>query len=102
MELLASDVPAWLLIATALVFGAIWGSFFNVAIYRWPRDMSVVRPASHCPHCGAENPAAAGPVTCVSCQKVFEPARVETVAQPVPSDTLATVWPQGSAIIEWP
>ena len=38
--------------ATALVFGATWGSFFNVAIYRWPRDMSVVRPASHCPHCG--------------------------------------------------
>jgi leader peptidase (prepilin peptidase)/N-methyltransferase len=51
VELLASDLPAWLLLACALAFGAIWGSFFNVAIYRWPRDMSVVRPASHCPHC---------------------------------------------------
>ena len=37
----------------AFVFGAIWGSFFNVAIYRWPRDESVVRPASKCPGCGA-------------------------------------------------
>ena len=24
------------------------------------------------------------------------------VAHPVPSETLATVWPQGSAIMEWP
>jgi leader peptidase (prepilin peptidase)/N-methyltransferase len=53
VELLVSEVPAWLLLSAAFVFGAIWGSFFNVAIYRWPRDMSVVRPPSSCPHCGA-------------------------------------------------
>jgi leader peptidase (prepilin peptidase)/N-methyltransferase len=53
VELLASDVPAWFWLTTAFAFGAIWGSFFNVAIYRWPRDMSVVRPPSQCPHCGA-------------------------------------------------
>ncbi len=35
------------------MFGALWGSFFNVAIYRWPRGMSVVSPGSHCPACGA-------------------------------------------------
>ena len=40
----------------AFVFGALWGSFFNVAIYRWPRGMSVVRPPSHCPACGAPVP----------------------------------------------
>jgi leader peptidase (prepilin peptidase) / N-methyltransferase len=51
--LLASDLPAWLVRAAALVFGALWGSFFNVAIYRWPRGMSVVKPPSHCPACGA-------------------------------------------------
>ncbi len=51
--LLASDLPAWLVRGFALVFGALWGSFFNVAIYRWPRGMSVVKPPSHCPACGA-------------------------------------------------
>jgi leader peptidase (prepilin peptidase)/N-methyltransferase len=33
-------------------FGLLWGSFLNVVIYRVPRDMSVVRPGSHCPACG--------------------------------------------------
>jgi leader peptidase (prepilin peptidase) / N-methyltransferase len=35
-----------------LVFGLLWGSFLNVVIYRVPREMSVVRPGSHCPGCG--------------------------------------------------
>jgi leader peptidase (prepilin peptidase) / N-methyltransferase len=34
------------------VFGCVVGSFLNVCIYRLPRDESVVRPPSHCPHCG--------------------------------------------------
>lgn len=53
MELLVSDVPVWLVLTSAFAFGAIWGSFFNVAIYRWPREMSVVRPPSTCPSCQA-------------------------------------------------
>jgi len=37
--------------AFALVFGLLIGSFLNVCIYRWPRDLSVVRPRSHCIAC---------------------------------------------------
>jgi leader peptidase (prepilin peptidase)/N-methyltransferase len=52
-ELLASEVPVWFVRLLALALGATWGSFFNVAIYRWPREMSVINPPSHCPACGA-------------------------------------------------
>jgi leader peptidase (prepilin peptidase) / N-methyltransferase len=51
--MLAADFPEWYVRITALIVGALFGSFFNVAIYRWPREMSVVSPPSHCPSCGA-------------------------------------------------
>jgi len=35
------------------VFGLVWGSFLNVVIYRVPRGMSLLRPPSSCPGCGA-------------------------------------------------
>lgn len=52
----AADLSPWLVRTVAFVFGAVWGSFFNVAIHRWPRGMSVVSPPSHCPACGAPIP----------------------------------------------
>jgi leader peptidase (prepilin peptidase)/N-methyltransferase len=48
---LLDDVPPWFLRIFAVVFGLLWGSFLNVVIYRLPREMSVVRPPSHCPSC---------------------------------------------------
>jgi len=42
----------WLLRAFAFAWGSVWGSFVNVVIHRVPRELSVVRPGSHCPACG--------------------------------------------------
>jgi leader peptidase (prepilin peptidase)/N-methyltransferase len=39
--------------ALAGLFGAVFGSFLNVVVYRLPRRESLVRPASRCPGCGA-------------------------------------------------
>lgn len=51
LDELFAIVPLWLLRSSVFVFGLLWGSFLNVVIYRVPREMSVVRPASHCPGC---------------------------------------------------
>ncbi len=35
----------------AFAWGAIWGSFFNVVIYRLPAGLNLAKPPSHCPVC---------------------------------------------------
>ncbi|HEU4409727.1 MAG TPA: prepilin peptidase [Polyangiaceae bacterium] len=47
------DLPPWLWRVFGALFGLVWASFINVVIYRHPRGMSVARPPSHCPGCGA-------------------------------------------------
>lgn len=46
-----ADLPLWFVRVFAFVWGAVWGSFANVVIYRWPRELSLTHPPSRCPHC---------------------------------------------------
>ena len=47
----AADLPLWFIRVFAFAWGAIWGSFANVVVYRWPRELSLTHPPSRCPHC---------------------------------------------------
>jgi leader peptidase (prepilin peptidase)/N-methyltransferase len=46
-------MPDWMIWTFSFVLGTLIGSFLNVCIYRWPAELSVVRPRSRCPSCGA-------------------------------------------------
>jgi len=48
------DMPQPALLSLIGLLGLAVGSFLNVVIYRVPRGESLVRPGSHCPHCGSE------------------------------------------------
>ncbi len=53
MRLSELDLDVGVLRAFAFAWGALRGeASLNVVVYRVPREMSVVRPGSHCPACG--------------------------------------------------
>ena len=45
------SIPIHVIIMVLFIFGSIFGSFFNVVIYRLPKDKSIVYPSSHCYKC---------------------------------------------------
>lgn len=52
-EPIVAAIPLGLIVPFAAVFGAIIGSFLNVVVWRVPLGMSIVKPRSKCPRCGA-------------------------------------------------
>lgn len=54
MSELLSVLPTWFVYAATLFLGGCFGSFLNVCVGRWPKEMSVVSPRSRCPRCGRE------------------------------------------------
>lgn len=46
-----AQLPPWFTSLIVGLLGLAVGSFVNVVIYRVPRQMSIVSPGSHCPHC---------------------------------------------------
>src|SRR4030042_6821351 len=48
---LLMTIPSWFFYLFLFILGLVLGSFYNVCIYRWPREESIVWPGSRCPHC---------------------------------------------------
>lgn len=85
----------------AAVWGALWGSFLNVVIFRVPAGLSVVKPRSRCPSCGYQIPGWQNvPVVswlllggkCASCKSPIS-LRYPAVEATVALLAMAAAWP---------
>ena len=47
-----AELPVSFLLAVAIAFGLLFGSFLNVVIHRLPRGENIAYPGSRCPGCG--------------------------------------------------
>lgn len=93
--------PVLLALLAATVLGACFGSFLNVCVARWPAGLSVVRPASRCPHCEHairwhENVPVLGWLRlggkCAGCRAAISPR------YPIVEATVALLW---AAAVAW-
>lgn len=81
-------------------FGLLFGSFYNVVIYRLPRKLSVVKPGSSCPQCGHElGPLELVPVVSFLWQKGSCKACHKPIHWRYPAVELATGL--GFALVAW-
>lgn len=88
------------LVFSAFLFGLVFGSFYNVVIYRLPRGLSLSKPRSSCPACGHElTPAELIPVLSYLSQRGLCTACLEPIAIRYPLVELVTAL--GFALIAW-
>lgn len=114
MEMMFSipEIPVWLGQWVFVALGLVFGSFFNVLIYRVPRELPIAFPASHCPLCKSPiRPWHNIPVLgwlmlggrCKDCKSLIsvQYPLVEALCGFLAWGAVRLVHPDGNAILDW-
>lgn len=105
-------IPVWLGQWIFVAFGLVFGSFFNVLIYRVPRNLPIAFPPSHCTVCQAPiRPWHNIPVLgwlmlggrCKDCKSLIsiQYPLVEALCGLLAWVAVRLVHPDGNAILDW-